>query len=123
MNENLILIEGLELTVHIGVPAEERVLAQVLRAEIAMRPARSFEQMGDAIEMTIDYDAVARRMRALAAERPRRLIETLAAEMAGELIEDFGAVWVSVTLRKRILPGTDAVAVRIERESGAGHAH
>ena len=114
---NSILIEGLELAVHIGVPEEERAVAQVLRADIEMRPALSFEEMNDEIEKTIDYDAAARRMRALAAERPRRLIETLAAEMAAELISGFGAQSVVITLRKRILPGTDAVAVRIERHS------
>jgi dihydroneopterin aldolase len=114
-SDDLILIEGLELAVHIGVPDEERAAAQVLRADIEMRPGMRFEEMGDEIAKTIDYDAAARRMRALAAERPRRLIETLAAEMVGELIAGFGAVWVRVTLRKRILPGTDAVAVRLER--------
>lgn len=111
----LIFIEGLELAVHIGVPDAERAVAQVLRADIEMRPALRFEAMNDEIANTIDYDAAARRLREIAAEKPRRLLETLAAEMAAEMISRFGAQWVSVTLRKKILPGCDAVAVRIER--------
>lgn len=113
MNE--IIIEGLELATHIGVPDAERTLAQVLRADIVMRPKLAFADMQDEIAQTIDYEAVANHVRALAAARPRRLIETLANEIADAVIHNFGASSVIVTLRKRILPGTDAVAVRMER--------
>ncbi|MFZ4594779.1 MAG: hypothetical protein ACOYOF_11015 [Verrucomicrobiaceae bacterium] len=47
--------------------------------------------------------------------RGRHLIETLAAEMAHLVLTQFGALSVKIELRKRILPGTDAVAVRLER--------
>ncbi len=110
-----IIIEGLELPTHIGVPDAERVLAQVLRADIVMRPAQSFAQMQEDVARTIDYEAVANHIRLIAAERPRRLIETLATEIADAVQGRFGAAAVSVTLRKRILPGTDAVAVRVVR--------
>ncbi len=58
---------------------------------------------------------VASRLRALAAERPRRLIETLAAEMAACLLTEFNAIQVRITLRKRIIPGCDHVAVSLTR--------
>ncbi len=115
MSSNDIRIFGLELAVQIGVPDEERAGWQVLRADIVMRPRLSFEQMQDQISSTLDYQAVASALRALASARPRHLIETLAAEMAALILGDFGAVFASVTLHKRILPGTDSVAVRIER--------
>jgi dihydroneopterin aldolase len=114
---NSIFIEGLDLPVHIGVPDQERALPQVLRANLTLHPALSFEQMKDEIAATIDYQAVANRLRALASERPRKLIETLAHEMAEVVLKEFGAVWVRIELRKRILPGTDAVGVCVEHST------
>lgn len=110
-----IRISALRLTTHIGVPEEERATSQVLEADITLRIAARFEAMQDDIAATIDYAAVAIRLQALAAERPRRLIETLAAEMAACVMEEFGAQGVSLELRKRILPETDHVAVRLVR--------
>lgn len=108
-------IAALRLTTHIGVPDAERAVSQVLEADIVMRVVERFEAMNDAIAATIDYAAVAARLQALAAERPRKLIETLAAEMAGCVLREFNAAGVTIELRKRILPGTDHVAVRVVR--------
>lgn len=112
---NSIFIRRLDLPVRIGVPDDERAAWQVLQADVTMHPRLQFEQMDDQIEATLDYAAIAVRLRALAAERPRRLIETLAAEMADVVLKEFGAAWVRVELHKRILPGADAVGVCIER--------
>lgn len=110
-----IRIAALRLTTHIGVPEAERAEAQVLVADVTLRIRRRFEAMNDDIASTIDYAAVAARLQALAAERPRRLIETLAAEMAACVLEEFQAIGVTLELRKRILPDTDHVAVRLVR--------
>jgi dihydroneopterin aldolase len=110
-----IRISALRLTTHIGVPDEERATSQVLEADVTLRIAGRFEAMNDEISATIDYAAVAARLQELAAERPRRLIETLAAEMAACVMEEFQAVGVTLDLRKRILPDTDHVAVRLVR--------
>jgi phosphoglycolate phosphatase len=110
-----IRISALRLTTHIGVPEEERAGSQVLEADVTLRIRRRFEAMDDDIAATIDYAAVAARLQALAAERPRRLIETLAAEMAACVLEEFQAIGVTLELRKRILPDTDHVAVRLVR--------
>ena len=100
---------------HIGVPEEERAAWQTLHADVTLRLERRFEQMGDDLARTIDYADVAVRLRSLAAARPRRLIETLAAEMCACLREEFHAVSATVELRKHILPSTDHVAVRLTR--------
>ncbi|OYW75284.1 MAG: hypothetical protein B7Z37_14120 [Verrucomicrobia bacterium 12-59-8] len=110
-----IRISALRLTTYIGVPEEERAASQVLEADINLRIAQRFEAMNDDIAATIDYATVAARLQELAAARPRRLIETLVAEMAACMMEEFQAVGVSIELRKHILPGTDHVAVRLER--------
>lgn len=110
-----IQLHGLDLPVKIGVPEEERAIWQSLQADILIRTATRFEDLDDAINRTIDYAAVAMRLRAIAAERPRQLIETLAAELAHCILNDFGAVGVSITLHKRILPGCDRVSVNLTR--------
>ena len=110
-----IRIAGLQLQTHIGVPEEERAAPQTLEADVVIRVATRFEDMADDISTTIDYAAAAARLRELAASKPRRLIETLAGEMAECVISEFHAVGVTVDLRKRILPETDHVAVRVVR--------
>ncbi|WP_395740857.1 dihydroneopterin aldolase [Prosthecobacter sp.] len=110
-------LTALRLTTHIGVPDDERAGSQVLVADVVLRVASRFEAMNDDIAATIDYAAVAARLQALAAERPRRLIETLAAEMAACVLGEFKAAGVSIELRKHILPDTQHVAVSLVRES------
>lgn len=117
MNKNEIWIRGLNLPVRIGVPDEERSAWQVLTADVGMAIEAAFEEMEDDISKTINYEAVANRLKALAAERERRLIETLAAEIAEVVLREFGARGVTVELRKRILPGVDHVAVRLVRQN------
>jgi len=108
-------LRGLELPVRIGVPEEERAAWQTLQADVSFTVPTCFEVMRDEISATIDYAAVALRLRTLAAERPRLLIETLAAEMATCLLNEFEAGSVTIELRKRILPGCDHVAVSLTR--------
>lgn len=115
---NQIIIKGLEVRAHIGVPDEERRQLQVLLVDLAMETAARFEKMDDDLARTIDYDAAARRIQDLAAHHPRRLIETLAAEIAEMALREFHATRAQVEIRKRILPGTDYVAVRCARPAG-----
>jgi FolB domain-containing protein len=110
-------IERLELWTYIGVPDEERASAQRLEALITIEPRAGFHELQDRIERTIDYFQVCEAVKALARDRPRRLIETLAEEVAQLLLERFRAGAVSVELRKFILPDTAHVCVRLRRES------
>ena len=111
-----ILIEGLELSSHIGVPDEERAKAQRLTANLVLEPLRGLHGLEDKIENTVDYFAVAEYVKTLALRRPRHLIETLAEEIASELLARFPLATVEVELRKFILPDTQFVAVAIRRE-------
>jgi 7,8-dihydroneopterin aldolase/epimerase/oxygenase len=111
-----ILIDSLELSSHIGVPDEERATAQRLTANLVLEPLNSLQDLGDKIENTIDYFAVGEAVKALSLARPRRLIETLAEDIAGELLARFPLGAVEIELRKYILPDTKFVAVAIRRE-------
>jgi len=115
MSHDEIQIIGIDLPVHIGVPDAERATPQTVQADVIMQVPCPFEDLRDDLASTIDYQAVAIRLRNLATEKPRKLIETLAAEMATCVLREFGAAAVTVEIRKRILPGVDHVAVRLHR--------
>jgi phosphoglycolate phosphatase/dihydroneopterin aldolase len=113
---HVIHIEQLELSTHIGVPDDERANAQRLTANVTFEPLFGLDGAGDEIANTVDYFQVARALQTLASSRPRKLIETLAAEIAELLLAQFDIRMVEVELRKYILPDTAWVAVRFRQE-------
>lgn len=115
---DLILIDQLELSARIGVPELERAQPQRLTVTLALQPQRDFSALEDRIEHTVDYHRVCLAVQATAAEKPRRLLETLTEEIARMLLRNFPLAAVEVELRKFILPETNFVAVKIRRERG-----
>lgn len=115
MERDAIIIRGLELPVRIGVPETERAGWQTLGADVELEIEPRFDELNDELAGTLDYQAVADEIRALAASRPRKLLETLAAEIIGVLLRHPMAASAAVELRKRVLPGADHVAVRMKR--------
>ena len=109
-------VSNLALNIHVGVSDEEQAQKQRLTVCLTMRPLRGFSDLGDRIENTVNYAAVCAAVRALAATYPRRLIETLALDIAGEILARFAVASVDVELRKYILPDTDYIAVRLSRQ-------
>ena len=114
MNE--IWIKGMKVRSLVGAVAEERQQEQELQIDLCIEPPTPFAYMNDDIMRTIDYDAVSRSIQGLAGEGPRHLIETLAADVARLLVDEFHAVAVTVEVRKFILPGADYVAARCRLE-------
>ena len=114
-----ILIENLELSSHIGVPDDERASAQRLTVSLVLEPIRGFSDLGDALENTVDYFRVCEEVKALALAHPRRLIETLAGDIATHLLARFALRAVEVELRKYILPDTAYVAAVLRHEQAA----
>lgn len=112
---DLIHIEALQVHTHIGVPDEERATPQRLSVTLTLEPLADFRDLKDRIEATIDYAVVCEAVKTLAAARPRLLVETLAEEIAAELLGHFPIRRIMVEVRKFILPETDYVAIRIDR--------
>lgn len=108
-------IRNLEVFAPIGVPDEERQTPQRLTVSLVMEPKLDFWAMNDQIENTIDYAAVCEAIKKIAAQRPRKLIETLAEEIASTLLADFPIWHLTLELHKYIIPETEYVAVRIDR--------
>jgi len=107
-----ILIDSLRVKTWIGVPDAERMEAQEIEIDIRIQPTKSFAEMQDDISLTVDYAAVCQRVSEVAAERPRRLIESLAQEVCEMILKEFAATSAEVKIRKFILPETRYVAVR-----------
>lgn len=108
-----ITIQGLKLESRVGVPDEERANTQELLVNVTIYPAAPLQGLADDIGQTIDYDKVAREIRKVAGEGSRRLIETLAEDIAGVVLGFAGVAEVGVEVRKFILPDTEYVAVTV----------
>ncbi len=112
-----VLIEALKVEVNIGIFEWEQRIRQpvIFDLELAVDTARA--ATSDRIEDTVDYKAVSGRICELATGRCWGLVETLAEATAQCLREEFGMVWVRVSVRK---PGavTSAAAVGVCIERG-----
>ncbi len=112
-----IVVKKLRIPVFIGVPEEERAKSQEVKVSLVMETREGVEQLEDEIEKTIDYYEVSESLRVFAASRPRKLIETLAEELAGFVMDKFNPAAVRVEVEKPILKNCEGVVVRCERRS------
>jgi 7,8-dihydroneopterin aldolase/epimerase/oxygenase len=114
---DVIQIVGLRVPVFIGVPDEERATAQEVKISVDLEVASvAPAARKDAMSLSIDYYVVSQFMHNLCAARPRKLIETLAEELAVALLREYGSLErVTVEVRKFILPDADYVTVRLTR--------
>lgn len=119
MPRDSIHLANVRLVTWLGVPEAERARPQTVALFLTLWPSREFEGLADEIGNTLDYSAVRATVRVLAAERPRRLLETLAADLAAGVLAAYPAcAAVDVELRKFVLPDTDYVAARLSRQRG-----
>ncbi len=112
---NDIEIRRLKVKTFIGVPDLERAKAQEIHISLRIGVNRNFAAMGDDLANTLDYAAIAAEVRSLAGQRPRQLIETLASEIADQVMTHPAASGVEVVVEKFVVPDTDCVAVRLKR--------
>lgn len=115
MPDDVIEIRRLRTRVFIGVPDEERANEQEVLVTVRMTPSQGFDGLGDEIERTVDYAAVALEIQGLAGSRPRKLIETLAVDIADHLLGSHPLSKVEISIEKHILPDTECVAVHVRR--------
>ena len=110
-----IALDGLEAPCHIGVTDEERREAQTLLVDVRLTPLEPSGYAADDLAGTVDYGAVAAVAVAAAAERPYRLLERLASEIAERLWSDARLAELRVAVRKPHPPlAAPAAAARVE---------
>jgi len=111
-----IYIDALELRCVIGVHAHERVAPRTLLCDVQLACDTRAAAASDRLEHTLDYDAIAQRLRALAASMQPALLETLAERIAELLQREYGARWLRLRLDKPgAVAGTRGVGIVIER--------
>ena len=110
-----ILVSQLTVATFIGATDDEQKRPQRLKVSFAMEPKSGLGGLNDELARTIDYDAACRAVKALAAQGKRRLVETLAEDIANLLLRDYSLAAIEVEVRKYILPDTEFVGVRIRR--------
>ncbi len=100
---------------HVGVSEGEMRVAQRLLIDLRFAARNQPDELQDDLALTVDYDALSRRVTEIVTERPCRLIETLADELTSMLLKEFSLSWMEVTIRKFILPQTEWVSVTVRR--------
>jgi len=113
--EEWIEIADLEVKSKIGVPDEERLAFQRLLVSLRFQIGRGFEELKDQFAATIDYAAVAVETQRIAEQFESHLVETLASEIASELMKRFPIRRLEVELKKFILPDARYVSAKTTR--------
>src|SRR5213076_2145187 len=110
-------IEQLEVHGRVGVPDSERAKPQRLSLNVTLWP--KIAELHDDIANTVNYSAVAERVKDFIRRHDYKLIETLAEETAAHLLAQFNLSKVEVAVRKFVLPDANYVSVTAVREDEA----
>jgi dihydroneopterin aldolase len=109
-------IDRLAVSAFIGVPDSER--AQPQRLEISLSfPVRGVSEAAeqDDLSLTVNYFDVCETIKRVTAERPRKLLETLAEDICRAVLEEFPVGNVELEIRKFIIPETRFISLKITR--------
>jgi len=113
---DMVLIEGLEVRTVIGIYDWERDIRQTVRLDLEMAWDISKAAKTDAIEDTLDYKSVSKRLIQFVESSEFGLIESLAEHCAQIVMNEFGVSWVRLKMSKPgAVRGSENVAVLIER--------
>ena len=110
-----ISLVDLEVFYRVGVPDAERAQPQRLLLTVEMEADFSAAAQTDAIADTIDYFAVTQRLLKFGEGREWKLIEKLAADIAGFILAEFRPQTVTVEVKKFVIPQARHVAVSLTR--------
>jgi dihydroneopterin aldolase len=111
-----IFLRDLRIRTIVGIWEWERRLPQVVSIDLDMATDIRRAAGSDHINDTLDYKAVTRRIKAFVADSRFNLIETMAEQIAGIIIGEFGVPWVRVAVHKPwAIRGSRDVGVAIER--------
>jgi len=113
---DIIFLRGLQIETVIGIYDWERKIKQTVVLDLEMAADIRKAAATDAIEDTLDYKAVSKRLIAFVEESKFLLVETLAEKIAAILLDEFNIPWVRLTLNKKgAIRGASDVGVLIER--------
>lgn len=113
---DIIFIRELEIETVIGIFDWERQIRQRISLDLEMGTDIRRAAGADAIEHTLDYKAVSKRLIQFVSESEFMLVETLAERIATLVMSEFDVPWLRLTLNKPgAVRGSRSVGVIIER--------
>ncbi len=110
---------GIECKVRVGVPDAERRKPQKILVDVGMELDAAPAAASDDFRKTVDYWAVEKTVREAAESGERRLVETLAEQVAAlVLAREKKLVAVNVLVHKKpaVMPRTREVVVELRRQ-------
>jgi dihydroneopterin aldolase len=110
------ILDGLELTMGLGIHPDERAAPQRVIVSVRMQVAYPTPPADDRIDQVLDYDFVRSGIQALVADRHFDLQETLCEAIAGLCFTDPRVERVTVRTSKPDVYPDAAVGCEIERE-------
>ena len=118
MSVDIVFITDLRIETIIGIYDWERKVKQTISLDLEMGADIRKSAETDAIEDTLNYKAVAKRLITFVGESEYQLVETLAEKIAAIVLTEFGVPWVKLTVHKPgALRGSRDVGILIERGS------
>mgnify|MGYP001544178378 FL=1 len=117
MTMDRVFIEDLRIQTVIGIFDWEREITQTISIDLQMAFDISHAAASDAIEDTLDYKAVSKRLIQFVESSEFQLVEALADHCARIVLDEFPVKWLRLKLSKPgAVRGSSAVGVIIERE-------
>ena len=115
---DIVFINDLRIETIIGIYDWERKVKQTISLDLEMGADIRKSAETDAIEDTLNYKAVAKRLIAFVGESEYQLVETLAEKITEIVLTEFNVPRVKLTVRKPgAVRGSRDVGVVIERGS------
>jgi 7,8-dihydroneopterin aldolase/epimerase/oxygenase len=113
---DIIFIEELRAETWIGIYPREKAMPQTVEISLQIGVSTASAGASDDIRDTVDYAVVVERLRSDLAASHFNLLEKLAEHVATDLLENFAAQWVRISVAKLgMMPGVKRVGVIIER--------
>ena len=115
---DIVFINELRIDTIIGIYDWERKVKQTISLDLEMGADIQKSAATDAIDDTLNYKAVAKRLITFVEDSEYQLVETLAEKIAGIVLSEFNVPWLRLTVHKPgAVRGSRDVGVIIERGS------
>ncbi len=113
---DIIFLRGLTIETIIGIYDWERKTRQTIILDVEMATDIRKAAQSDAIEDTLDYKAISKRLIDYVEESEFFLVEALTETISQLIMEEFNVPWVRLTVNKKgALRGARDVGIIIER--------